>query len=676
MSSGRQVRALGMKGSSPIRCGGTPVALDSMVGHRPRWRRSWWLLPLALLALPLPLPASAATPATFQVLRQSPTANLVRTGVGRVVLDLALPERTGASVRATMYPRLVMLSQIGPIVAGTGVAGPGLASTPLMNPRCGRRSAAVVVAVVEQGARPPRTRCGEGVVRLPCRGFTCDGVYPLRLRVVQGGRLVTTWSLLAVQASHVLQPVRFAWIATLDASAWQHRKRTEAFLDALAHQSALPLTLSADYDTLAAALTSPIAGPRWRRALAHAVASPLHRAVAAPPARADLTGLANAGLHTELVRQVNLGAQLYAAASGRYVDGPLLLSGPTTPGTLDGLAGAGVSDVVLPESDLGTAPSSTLTWGEPFRVTGATGVTAVATDQPLSNLLLDSAIEPGRRAALVLATLAFLHFEAPNATAPRTVVVDTPAASVSPAVLADVASGLIADPFVVPTALGPAFDSSLVGADGAPTARALGPSTPSTLWSPANVAELQSVASEVDAFTGAITSRVESVGLRVALADAEAVGPAGARQSRIAAVGALVAHQLAYFSIDPGAITLAGAGSDLPITVRSGAPYALTGVVHLLTSDLTFPKGSAVAVSVTPPITALRVPVVSRGGSLTLQVNLTTANGQLLIAHAAIQVRAAGASLVGYLLTAASILVLAVWWLRSYRRRARGRHAR
>ncbi len=647
-----------------------------MVGHRPQWRRSWWVLGAALLTLWLPLSASAAAPRSFYILRQSPSANLIRTGVGRVALDLALPERTPADLRASVYPRLIMSSQIGPIVAGTGVAGPGLASTPLVNPRCGRRSTTVEVVVVEEGARPPRARCGEGVVRLPCRGLACDGVYPLRLRVAQGGRLETTWSLLAVQASRVLQPVRFAWIATLDASAWQHRRPTEAFLGALARQSALPLTLSADYDTLAAALTSPRAGPPWRRALAHAVASPLHRAVAAPPARADLTGLANAGLQAELARQVNLGAQLYAAASGRYVDGPLLLSGPTTPGTLDGLAKAGVTDVVLPESDLGTAPSSTLTWGEPFRVTGATGVTAVATDQPLSSLLLDRTIEPGRRAALVLGTLAFLHFEAPNASAPRTVVVDTPAAAISPAVLTDVATGLSADPFVAPTALGPAFDSSLVGADGAPASRALGPSAPTTLWTSANVAELQSVASQVDAFTEAITSRAESVGLRVALADAEAVGPAGARQSRIAAVGALVTHQLAYFSIDPGAITLAGAGSDLPITVRSSAPYALTGVVHLLTSDLTFPKGSAVAVSVTAPITALRVPVVSRGGSLTLQVNLTTASGQLLIAHAAIQVRAAGASLVGYLLTAASILVLAVWWLRSYRRRARGRHAR
>ncbi len=647
-----------------------------MVGHRPRWRRSWWLLPLALVAIPLPLPAAAATPPSFQVLRQSPSADLVRTGVGRVALDLALPTHAPASLRATIYPRLVMRSQIAPIVAGEGVAGPGVASTPLVNPRCGRRSAAVVLAVVEEGARPPRTHCGEGVVRLPCRGLTCDGVYPLRLRVSQGGHLLTTWSLLAVQASRVLQPVRFAWIATLDASAWQHRKSTESFLGALARQSGFPITLSADYNTLAAALTSPTAGPRWRRALARAVASPLHRAIAAPPAQADLTGLANAGLHSELARQVNLGAQLYAAASGRYVDGPLLLSGPTTPGTLDGLARAGVTDVVMPESDLGTAPSTTLTWGEPFKVTGATGVTALATDEPLSNLVLDSAIEPGRRAAMVLATLAFLHFEAPNASAPRTVVIDTPAAAVSPAVLTDIARSLPADPFVAPTTLGPAFDSSLVGADGAPTSRALGPSVPTALWSSANVAELQSVASQVDAYTGAITSRIESVGLRVALADAEDVGPAGARQSRIAAVGALVTRQLAYFSIDPGAITLAGSGSDLPITVRSSAPYALTGVVHLLTSDLTFPKGSAVAVSVTAPITALRVPVVGRGGSLTLQVNLTTPNGQLLIAHAAIQVRAAGASLVGYLLTAASILVLAAWWLRSYRKQARGRHAR
>ena len=64
------------------------------------------------------------------------------------------------------------------------------------------------------------------------------------------------------------------------------------------------------------------------------------------------------------------------------------------------------------------------------------------------------------------------------------------------------------------------------------------------------------------------------------------------------------------------------------------------------------------------------------GSSLTLQVIVTTPNNHLVLARAAIQVRIAGTSIVGYVLTIASLLVLAYWWRRSYRKRPKGRHAR
>ena len=74
---------------------------------------------------------------------------------------------------------------------------------------------------------------------------------------------------------------------------------------------------------------------------------------------------------------------------------------------------------------------------------------------------------------------------------------------------------------------------------------------------------------------------------------------------------------------------------------------------------------------------SLRIPVTNRQGqSLTLQVELTTPDGKIELAHAAIQVRVAGASIVGYLLSGASLFVLAWWWLRTFRRKSQGRHAR
>ena len=109
----------------------------------------------------------------------------------------------------------------------------------------------------------------------------------------------------------------------------------------------------------------------------------------------------------------------------------------------------------------------------------------------------------------------------------------------------------------------------------------------------------------------------------------------------------------------------------------STANYSVTAVVHLITDRLSFPKGDSEVVTLDSSTKSLRIPTSNhRGSDLTLQIVVTTPNDQVVLARAAIQVRIAGNSIVGYLLTFASLLVLAVWWVRTYRRTSRGRHAR
>jgi hypothetical protein len=135
--------------------------------------------------------------------------------------------------------------------------------------------------------------------------------------------------------------------------------------------------------------------------------------------------------------------------------------------------------------------------------------------------------------------------------------------------------------------------------------------------------------------------------------------------------------QLDQFSVISGAITLAGPGTALPITVISRADYRVTVIVHLVTTALSFPKGDNIPTTLNSPTTVLRVPTSNhRGSSLTLQVIVTTPNDQVVLARSAIQVRIAGTSVVGYLLTIGSLLVLAYWWLRTYRKKPKGRHAK
>ena len=643
------------------------------------WWRALSVVLLGLATITWPSASSAATTPVFTVEHQDATAVMSSSGTARIVITLAFRHPSDTTqVSLALYPRIVMRSQIAPIISGAGVSGPAAASTGSFEPDC-TASRTSTIAVVFFTGRPltSRGRCGPlPRLRLACRGATCDGVYPLRYAVSAHGTTTVSWSLVAIQTAPVASPLQFSWITTLGAGTWSKSVRTAAVLTAISRRPTMPLTVSANYETLSSAYEAGTRGAAWRGALNHAVASPLHRIIDAPPQRVDFAGLAANGLGAEVKSQLNLAGQLVGAITGRYLDGPVLLEGEPSAATVAALGAAGVSNVVVPENRLTIEPSTTLTWGSPFHITGGGSPIALTDDQPLSALAVDGAIEPGRRAAIMLATLAFLHFEAPNAPASRSVIVTVPATMTSIPFFNQVAAGLTADPFVVASSLVPSFTSSLVGSDGAPSTRSL-LAVPPSHWSARNIATLTALAAQVNSFSQAITDHAVAFALRVATARAESVGGASARQNAINAATAGLNAQLAKFTVDPSAITLAGPGTALPITLHSTASYTITAVVHLLTNQLDFPKGSNVVVTLGAPTTSVRVPTVShRGSSLTLQVNVTTPDQQVLLAHAAIQVRIAGTSVVGYLLTLASLLVLGAWWWQTYRRRSKGRHAR
>ena len=108
----------------------------------------------------------------------------------------------------------------------------------------------------------------------------------------------------------------------------------------------------------------------------------MHRGVDAPPRSTDFGGLATHHLTTQIGEQLTLSQEILTALTGRYVDEPVLLSGPQSAAGLFAFARLGIGDVVLPESDLTVAPSSTLNWGAPFHVVGAGSLTALSVDGP------------------------------------------------------------------------------------------------------------------------------------------------------------------------------------------------------------------------------------------------------------------------------------------------------
>jgi len=644
------------------------------------WWRALGVVLLSLATVTWPSAAHGATTASFTLVHQDAATTLTNLGVSRFNITLQLAAGANPQVRLSLYPRIITRGAMAPIISDTGLSGRPSSTTGLFGLTCKTNKPVTLrVSMFTTKLRRGTTPCASRQVRLrlPCVAHACDGVYPLSYSVSSGGVTTTKWSMIAIQASTVAQPLQLEWISTMGPSSWQRAKRTIAVLDEFARYGSTPLAFTADYRTLSSVLnaTSNVAHA-WRAAFSKALTSPLHRVNTAPPRNIDFGGLVAGGLATQVALQLTLTSQLLTTLSGRFADAPVVLSGTPSLSSLDALEGSGVKDVVLPESTLVAPPSATLTWGAPFHIQGAGSLTALAIDQPLSTLATNTSIEPGRRAALTLATLAFMHFEEPNAPSVRSIVIAAPIADTSATYIDSLFHGLQHNPFVVTSSLVPSFNSSLVGTNGAPSFQSVVP-TVHEAWSARNVATLAGLIGDVTSYSNAVTSSTIAATLRVAVARSEIIGSSTERQAALMKASTMLAAQLSQYSIDPSAITLAGNGTALPITLFSRAHYGVTARVHLIATGLNFPKGRNFKVALNSPTTSLRVPIVSRdASSATLQVIVTTPNDQVVLARAAIQVRVAGASLVGYLLTLASLLVLAIWWWRTHRRRTRGRHAR
>jgi hypothetical protein len=626
-----------------------------------------------------PAAAHAGTTPSFTLLHQDPVATVSAKGTSHFAITLSTsPAGARSRARVTIYPRVIDRSQLAPIIAGTGTSQKALGTTRSFSLKCETHGTfKFTVNLYSRRPGTPRRSCSPAPrLHFPCPAQRCDGVYPIRVEVTTGGATSIQWSLLAVQSTHVDQQLRVELVETMDPSAWVHSKRSIAVLHLLAHHPSSAITLSADYRTLDSVSQTGSTNSLFHAALHEALVSPLHEALDAPPANIDFGGLAVHGFGEEVRHQLALSSTLLKSLSGRDVNAPVLLNGTPSLQSLRALRRAGVREIVLPEADLTVAPSSTLNWGAPFHVNGAGGLTALTSDGPLSTLVADPSINPGLRAALTLGTLAFLHFEAPNAPAPRTVVIIAPISKSPVSFLKDVFNGFASNPFITLATFAPSFNAALVASDGAPATRALLNPLENTTWSSHNITSLSDLVVGVNSYAPALRSTNIGNDLTVAMEASEITGTPSERQSAINAAAAALHGQLGDFSVDPSTITLAGSGS-IPITLTNHAPYTVMATVHLLTDQITFPKGDNVPVSLNAPTKSVRVATSSHtGSSLTLQVIVTTPNNRLVLARAAIQVRIAGTSIVGYFLTIASLLVLAYWWLRTYRKRPKGRHAR
>lgn len=594
-------------------------------------------------------------------------------------------------------PRGSALDRSGPFTVAS-LPGPVAVDVPVTTGRAGGRAALDLGCTAGTG--------------------TCSGVYPLvvNLQDRSSGQVLahlTTYLTFAEAPSN--SKLRFAWVVpfrlptTIDRAATSPTAthphpstagiaRLTSLVEALTSAPGVPVTVLADPRTVQGAAASGSAGQKVVASLARlSTAGTGDQFPPQPYVPIDLGAQAAAGLTGEPVHQMLRGASVLAEHGFRTVqpqNGPDGLLWPGEPvawfasassgtGLGTGLHQVGATQVVVPEGALASTQGRfgiTQTFG--LQVGRGAPVEAAVADSGLSAHFSDRA-DPVLAANQMLADLAMIESEAPNARSPRGVVAVPPKGwDASASFVSTLLHGLQGNPDVEPVTVSEFFAQVQPGGyDNEPTVRRASGGGPAV---GAHLAGLVSTArTRLDGFDYAVVGTPPVLGeLSDLLLAAEASDQSRRVQAAaLATFERLLGGQLALVQLATDrTITLTSRTGPIPVTFLSSAPYGVRGTVQLSSDKLQFPQGSVrSSFVVARPTNPLRMVVEARtSGDLPLHVVLTAPRADpnappLVIAHGVLTVRATATSVVGIVLTLAAIAVLVGWWARTWWHRRKER---
>jgi len=638
-----------------------------------RFPRVWRVSSAVLLGVAswggLTSPAQAET-LHPRLTHQDATVTVGTNGNGHMRVALqASGSSAAATVRITLYPALRTRSAVESVISGQGPGTAPLDSTGTFVLNClSGQSATFDVALGSW--RDTYTPCGSvrPTLQTSC-GSRCHGVFPLQYSVTTGGNQVSMWSLVTITSGTIAQPLRIAWTLASQAtkqSEWSSAREALALLAS----NARPITLALSADELHHALTS--VNPEARRyvtALQSFLVSPQHRVMAMGPRAMDYGSLRAHGLGVDVPQHFTIVEALLAevTSESRMTDA-VFLPGVVGSASATAVDHQGRHVMVVGEEALRTAPSRTLSWGAPFHLAGApASARALAIDSPLSALATRHDIEPSRLAALTMGTLSMLYYQAPNARSPRTEVLTTSLDQVSPTFTKELGAAMTESPLLTLRSIDAAATVTQIGKNRSPALRSL-TSAPTAPWRSAEITTLANLNRNTASLVSTFSSPAPFLKIQLARLQAE-VG----RSSHAAGVvnaQRVLTDELAKFRIDQSTVILASASSTIPVTLYSSADYGITGLLSVKADRIEFPQGQTFAVGILTQTASIPISAtMTSGASSLMTIRLTTTDGRVVIATGTIQVRYSAASVVGYALSAGSLLVIGWWWWRTSRRK-------
>jgi hypothetical protein len=412
----------------------------------------------------------------------------------------------------------------------------------------------------------------------------------------------------------------------------------------------------------------------------------------------DVAELANAGLTDEIGAQMARGTALLDAAglhptSGTWVDTSSDFTAGGVSDLGDGLQAADADALILDDADLAPLPTGptvpkNLTFAQPFSLGVGDGrhVTAAGASSEVDALFTADPDDPVLAANQMIAALEFIHFENAYETDPRGVVVEPPASwQPSDPLLSTLLTELAGNPVLSPVTLSQFFAQIPKGGNEEPASRHLqaGSLPKSGVIKAATARHLATARANLTSFSHAVgghqhpTVFVELSDLLLATENRsfDPTERAAAFAVFIQRFGGVV--NLVSLAAQ-NTITFTSRTASIPVSVLSSAPFPVKVVLSLSSDKFAFPDGNARTLTLEHPTTPVRIEAraVTSGDRLPVEVTLTTPDGQLVIARAALTVHSTSISIVGIALTVVAALVLLVWWARTWRKGRKGRNRR
>jgi hypothetical protein len=395
----------------------------------------------------------------------------------------------------------------------------------------------------------------------------------------------------------------------------------------------------------------------------------------------SLEALAAADLAEQLDGLLARGRLVLADALGTDPDDQVWVAAPDLAD--DGLAALeslGVDHVVVDEEQVEPLTSGTLalSMAKPFLLappgerTDASPLDAFAVDPEIAARV--AADEPDAVLAHhLLAELAMLWLEQPGVARGAVVPIDT---SLPPEAARVLLEGLERSRIMQPVTLDELFTSVEPQLDAAdsPVERALDPTAPAGI-SRGEARAVSDAWARLETFRGIVgleSPRTAPAVDHLLLATAAELDR-GERQAHLAAALAEVEAVTGAISVtERTTITLTAREGTVPLTVRNESGVPVDVVIHLDSPKLEFPDGASIPLRLTEATTRLDLAVRARAsGAFPLEVEITSPNGEIVLAGTRYTVQSTAVSGAGLVLSVGALLFLVVWWGRHWHKTRR-----